>query len=78
MTVPEWAVKNKKKLPVVAFIHGGAFGFGSNRDDMVSLASQGMVGISINYRLGPYGFLYLENKEEGEKYKGNWGLQERF
>ena len=72
--VAEWVLKNKRKLPAVAYIHGGAFGFGNNRDDLTSLVSQGLVSFNINYRLGPYGFLHLPETEVGEKFRGNWGL----
>ena len=40
--VPEWAVKNKvRNLPIIAYIHGGGFGFGTNKENMSPLASQG-------------------------------------
>ena len=72
--VAEWVLKAKKKLPIVAFIHGGAFNYGNNHDNLQSLVSQGLVVVNINYRLGPYGFLHLENREEGQETAGNWGL----
>ena len=78
ISVPEWAIINKKKLPMVAFIHGGGFGFGTNRENMSPLASQGLVGVNIAYRLGPYGFLCLDSLEAGETYKCNWGLQDQL
>ena len=40
--VQKWVLDRKRKLPVVAYIHGGAFNFGTNNDDMSSLVSQGM------------------------------------
>merc|ERR1711935_219295 len=76
--VPEWVLKNRRKMPMVAYIHGGAFNFGDNGADQTSLASQGLAVVSINYRLGPYGFLYLDQLEEGQKNKGNWGLQDQL
>ena len=30
--------------------------------------------VSTNYRLGPWGFFYLNEKETDQEYQGNWGL----
>lgn len=77
--VQEWVIKNGSvKQPIVAHIHGGSFNFGTNTDNLQSLVSQGMVAFNINYRLGPYGFLNLDQREEGERYKGNWGLLDQL
>ncbi len=50
-----------KPLPVLFFIHGGAFVTGGGADyDGAFLAAQGpAVIVTINYRLGPLGFLQL-------------------
>ncbi|KAJ1308069.1 hypothetical protein OPQ81_002135 [Rhizoctonia solani] len=49
------------KLPVVIWIHGGAFNTGSKQAfslaSMVSNAPVKYIGVSINYRLGALGFL---------------------
>jgi para-nitrobenzyl esterase len=48
------------KLPVLVFIHGGAFTSGSGDVpvyDGEALARTGMVIVTINYRLGVLGFL---------------------
>ena len=78
--VAEWVLKNGRvKQPIVAHIHGGAWNFGSNtKDDLQSLVSQGMVAVNINYRLGPYAWLALPQREEGERYKANWGLLDQL
>jgi len=48
--------------PVMFWIHGGGFSMGDGNDqdafDGTVLASNGVVVVSINYRLGPFGFLY--------------------
>ncbi|KAF8602903.1 acetylcholinesterase [Ceratobasidium sp. AG-I] len=52
--------KKGSKLPVVIFIHGGAFNSGSGRGFLASMVSNGpgvFIGVSINYRLGALGFL---------------------
>merc|ERR1719193_2031688 len=44
-------------LPVMVFIHGGGFIFGSGSDyDGSWLAKEGVVVVTINYRLGLFGF----------------------
>lgn len=76
-----WApVDQKKKLPVVVYIHGGGWLYGSNSQDtsnLSGLASTGeVVGVSLNYRLGPLGWLQLS--QYGGKFKdaSNLGLQD--
>ncbi|MBN2526499.1 MAG: carboxylesterase family protein [Deltaproteobacteria bacterium] len=45
------------KLPVMVFIHGGAF-IGGSGSDMQQLSEVGdVIGVSMNYRLGALGFL---------------------
>jgi para-nitrobenzyl esterase len=51
-----------KNAPVMVFIHGGAFLAGSIGEplwDGTNLAKQGVVIVSMNYRLGPFGYLVL-------------------
>ncbi len=49
------------KAPVMVFVHGGAFTSGSATDSMydgANLAAAGnVIVVSLNYRLGPFGFL---------------------
>jgi para-nitrobenzyl esterase len=56
-------------LPVMFWIHGGTFVTGAGSQPMfdgTSLAAQGnTVVVSINYRLGPFGFLHLSPYEDG-------------
>jgi para-nitrobenzyl esterase len=47
------------KLPVMVWIHGGAFVIGAGHDavyDGRALAQRGVVVVTFNYRLGPLGF----------------------
>jgi para-nitrobenzyl esterase len=47
-----------RRLPVFVWIHGGAFvGGGSNLYRLDALARQGMVVVSMNYRVGVLGFM---------------------
>ena len=55
-------------LPVMVWIHGGAFTGGSGSTpiyDGSSFARDGVVVVSINYRLGALGFLYLDELFDG-------------
>jgi para-nitrobenzyl esterase len=53
--------KSGEALPVMVWIHGGAFTTGSSRDDLYEAtkltAATGAMVVTINYRLGVLGFL---------------------
>ncbi|XP_043467862.1 juvenile hormone esterase-like [Leptopilina heterotoma] len=49
---------NKTLLPVMVFIHGGAFFFGSGNDYKANyIMDKNVIFVTINYRLGIFGFL---------------------
>lgn len=51
-----------RRRPVMVWIHGGGFTIGAGSDpiyDGSALASRDVVVVTINYRLGPFGFLYV-------------------
>lgn len=67
------------RRPVMVWIHGGAFNLGSGSSPMYdgsSLAARGdVVIVTINYRLGPLGFLCLKEVTGGKiPATGNEGL----
>jgi para-nitrobenzyl esterase len=67
------------KLPVMVWIHGGAFITGSGSDELydgAALARQGVVVVTFNYRLGALGFLAhpLLSAESPDHVSGNYGL----
>jgi para-nitrobenzyl esterase len=67
------------KLPVMVWIHGGGFVAGAAsepRQDGTNLAQQGVVVVSMNYRLGVFGFFVHPElaKESGRNAAGNYGL----
>lgn len=79
----------KQKLPVFVWFHGGDHASGSAsealpkralRYDGTSLAEQGVIVVSVNYRLGPLGFLAHKQlaKEKGGKLAnvGLWDQQQ--
>jgi len=71
------------KLPVMVWIHGGAFVTGSGSDqiyDGAALARQGVVVVTLNYRLGSLGFLAhaLLSAESPQNISGNYGLLDQL
>ncbi|KAH9417788.1 Carboxylesterase 5A [Dermatophagoides pteronyssinus] len=69
---------NEKLLPVMVWIYGGAFQIGSiflSLYDASFLASYGeVIVVSINYRVGPFGFLYGGN----DNTPGNLGFHDQL
>jgi|SRR5579871_127542 len=68
-----------EKLPVMVWIHGGGFVIGASSQsayDGEPLAAQGVVVVSLNYRLGIFGFLAHPelSKESPRGISGNYGL----
>ena len=64
LTANVWAPHGATQLPVVLWIHGGAFergGAAIELYDGTSFAKSGVVFVSINYRLGAEGFSVLED-----------------
>ncbi len=64
----------------MVFVHGGGFEFGSGASptyDGTQFAKHGVVLITINYRLGNFGFLALPELDE-ESPSGNFGLQDQL
>jgi para-nitrobenzyl esterase len=73
------ARKAGERLPVMVWIHGGGFvaGFGAEpRHDGGAFARKGVVLVTINYRLGVFGFLSHPEltRESGRNASGNYGL----
>ena len=71
----------KHKLPVMVWIHGGGFSTGAGsepRHTGAVLPEHGVVLVTINYRLGVFGFLATpELKREGNGSAGNYGLMDQ-
>lgn len=73
----------KRKLPVLVWIHGGAFVSGSNVPAEASgaaFARDGLIFVAPNYRLGRFGFFAhpaLSAEHPGEA-KGNYGYLDQI
>jgi Carboxylesterase type B len=77
------AKKANDKLPVMVWIHGGGYTMGSGATpayDGAALARQGVVLVTINYRLGPFGwFAHPQlSKESPRNSSGNYGLLDQI
>jgi para-nitrobenzyl esterase len=73
-------LKPAKPLPVMVWIHGGANRAGSARGTVESsLVEQGVVLVSIQYRLGAFGFLSHPGlSAEGGGASGNYALMDQI
>lgn len=76
-----------EKLPVALWIHGGALmnGYGYEKEfDGAAYCKRGVILVTINYRLGPLGFLAhpwlsQENKADGGPgLSGNYGILDQI
>jgi para-nitrobenzyl esterase len=73
------AKSEKERLPVLVYFYGGGFmaGDGSEpRYDGESMAAKGMVAVTMNYRLGIFGFYSHPEltQESPQKASGNYAL----
>lgn len=72
-----------EKLPVMVWIHGGSCTTGSGSMTLyhgAKLAQQGVVVVTINYRLGPFGFFAhpLLSAESPHHVSGNYGFLDQI
>ncbi|XP_062541501.1 neuroligin-4, X-linked-like [Armigeres subalbatus] len=73
---PAQNVSNEKKIPVMIYIHGGGLQNGTASSfvyDPQYLVMQGVIVITMSYRLGPFGFLCLPSAGV----HGNFGLKDQ-
>jgi para-nitrobenzyl esterase len=77
------AKSDRERLPVLVYFYGGGLmaGDGSeSRYDGASMAKMGIVSLTVNYRLGPFGFLALPEltQESPHHASGNYGLLDQY
>ena len=78
--VPESA-KEGDTLPVLVYLHGGGFTGGCGHEkhfDGPVWPAKGVIGVTLNYRLGPMGFLCLPQLQEEAGHTGNYGLYDQM
>ncbi len=83
LTLNVWAPENARGAPVFVWIYGGALTTGASRLSMydgAALARQGLVVVSINYRVGVLGYLAHPalSAESDERTSGNYGLLDQI
>ena len=69
------------KLPVLVYIHGGGFTGGCGHEkhfDGPVWPAKGVIGVTINYRLGPMGFVCLPQLKDEAGFTGNYGLYDQL
>jgi para-nitrobenzyl esterase len=76
------AASTQDRLPVMVWIYGGGFSAGAAsepRQDGENLARKGVVVVSLNYRLGLFGFFTHPElaQESGHGSSGNYGLMDQ-
>jgi para-nitrobenzyl esterase len=77
------AKKGKEKFPVLVWLHGGGFTGGAGSCavyDGEEMAKKGIVFVSINYRLGIFGFFAHPelSRESVSQTSGNYGLLDQI
>lgn len=77
---PETA-KEGDALPVLVYIHGGGFTGGCGHEkhfDGPVWPAKGVIGVTLNYRLGPMGFVCLPELKTEAGFTGNYGLYDQL
>ncbi|HEX4736889.1 MAG TPA: carboxylesterase family protein [Allosphingosinicella sp.] len=83
LTLNIWAPAHARHAPIFFWIYGGALWGGASRDPMYDgrkLAERRLVVVSINYRLGPLGWLAHPelSGESPQGLSGNYGLLDQI
>lgn len=78
-----WAPENSRNLPVMVWIHGGGYYGGTAAQpgyDGRNLAKRGAIVVTINYRLGIFGFFSHPEltAESPDKASGNQGIEDQI
>ena len=78
-----WSAKDAAEHPVMVWFHGGGHTVGMAHEqifDGTELAKQGVVVVTVNYRLGPFGFLAHPAlaAQSSHKSAGNYGLLDKI
>lgn len=83
LTLNVWAPEDARGAPVIVWIHGGSLRIGGSAEplfDGANFARRGIVFVSINYRLGVFGWLAHPglSAESPHRASGNYGLLDQI
>lgn len=80
LSVETPAKSKDERLPVFVNIHGGAFATGSYSGTQESFVREGIIYVSIEYRLGALGFMAHPelSKESKDGISGNYGIYDQI
>ena len=74
-------IRKPKGLPVLVYIHGGAYqgccGHEYPFDDPV-WPTKGVITVTVNYRTGPLGFACIQEAAQESGHTGNYGLYDQM
>jgi para-nitrobenzyl esterase len=80
LTLNIWSPRREGRLPVIVWLHGGAFRTGATRMPLMNgagLARGGAVVVTVNYRLGALGLLsHPDFTDAGNGSFANWQMQD--
>ena len=69
------------KLPVMVYLHGGGNQAGTASEDLsngLALAPRGVLLVTVNYRVGVFGFLSSAELRGADRASGNYGLRDQI
>ncbi len=79
LSVETPAQSTSERLPVFVMIHGGAFLTGSYSGTQESFVREGIIYVSVEYRLGALGFMsHPELSKEAGGLSGNYGILDQI
>lgn len=76
-----WAPVNAHDAPVLFYIHGGGFKGGCGHEkhfDGTAYCRQGIITVTMNYRLGPLGFACHPGLADENGHTGNYALYDQM
>ena len=80
LTLNVWTPSREGRLPVIVWLHGGAFRTGATRMPLMNgsaLAARGAVVVTVNYRLGALGLLSHPDFTDADNgTSANWQMQD--
>lgn len=77
---PQGEFPSDQKIPVMVWIHGGAFTYGGSKlYDPTPLTDNGVIVVTINYRIGALGFMAHPSLSatSDSGVSGNYGIQDQ-